>query len=313
VGDLEGVIVMKVTRLIVAALIVLSLAGCSVLDLVTERNATIDLDFGLSGVDESLFDRVEPDAILTSQRVLSASMELEVTFDYIYDEVTFSFFGTSRRTVREQAASEATGFFITSDGYLVTNAHVVSLEAEETLADFEYNAITVTGRYADSDVEVTFDIISADKDLDLALLKADLTEGTEVPVLALFDLTDPEDELYESDLAVRLFYGEQVYAIGNANGYGLSVTSGIVSAPVRYFDDDGVLVRAIQTDAAINAGNSGGVLVNAYGAVIGVTTFKIVSDGVENLGYAIPTYVLMTWLESLETTISYGTTDERAY
>ena len=304
---------MKVFKLILATFIVLSLAGCSVLDLVMEQDTTVDLDFGLSGIDETLFDRADADAILTSQRVLSASMELEVTFDYSYEEVTFSFFGTSRRTVRGQAASEATGFFITTDGYMITNAHVVSLDEEETLSDFTYHSIIVTGRYADSDVEVTFDIISADKDLDLALLKADLDGGTEVPVLTLFDLTDPEDPVYETDRAVRLFYGEQVYAIGNANGYGLSVTSGIVSAPVRYFDDDGVLVRAIQTDAAINAGNSGGALVNAYGAVIGVTTFKIVSDGVENLGYAIPTYVVTDWIDSLGITLPYGTTTDRAY
>jgi len=304
---------MKMLKLILATLIVLSLAGCSVLDLVMEQDTTVDLDFGLSGVDDTLFDRAEADPILTSQRVLSASMELEVTFDYSYVEVTFSFFGTNRRTVREQAASEATGFFITADGLMVTNAHVVSLEEEETLSDFAYHSIIVTGRYAESDVEVSFDIISADKDLDLALLKADLAGGVEVPVLTLFELTDPEDPAYETAQAVRLFYGEQVFAIGNANGYGLSVTSGIVSAPVRYFDDDGVLVRAIQTDAAINAGNSGGALVNAYGAVIGVTTFKIVSDGVENLGYAIPTYVVTAWLDGLDTPVPYNTTDLRAY
>ncbi|MCF7932551.1 MAG: trypsin-like peptidase domain-containing protein [Acholeplasmataceae bacterium] len=304
---------MKRFGLVLIFCLVLMLTSCGLVDLLDSSGGKVDLDFGLEGVDETLFDREEADSILTSQRVLAATIELEVTFDYSYTESVFSFFGTTRRTVREQAGSEATGFFITEDGYVISNAHVVRLEEEETLDDFVYHDIEIRGEYADSDVWFELEVIETDPDLDLALLKVSMAADQSVSYLSFFDLTDPEDPLYEDLEAIRLYYGEEILAIGNANGYGLSVTSGIVSAPIRYFDDDGILVRAIQTDAAINAGNSGGPLVNAYGAVIGVTTFKIVSDGVENLGYAIPSYVVMSWIDGLGLDIRYEAISERAY
>ena len=85
----------------------------------------------------------------------------------------------------------------------------------------------------------------------------------------------------------KLEVGEQVVAIGNALGYGQSVTSGIVSATERTLDgyEGGTL---IQTDAAINPGNSGGALLNSNGEVIGINTAKVATDSVEGMGYAIP-------------------------
>ena len=80
--------------------------------------------------------------------------------------------------------------------------------------------------------------------------------------------------------------GDQVIAIGNALGYGQSVTTGIVSAKERTMDSyDGKL---LQTDAAINPGNSGGALLNANGEVIGINSAKIATETVEGIGYAIP-------------------------
>lgn len=80
--------------------------------------------------------------------------------------------------------------------------------------------------------------------------------------------------------------GETAIAIGNALGYGQSVTTGIVSATGRTLD--GVSGKLIQTDAAINPGNSGGALLNAKGEVIGINTAKVATDAVEGMGYAIP-------------------------
>ena len=82
--------------------------------------------------------------------------------------------------------------------------------------------------------------------------------------------------------------GEPAIAIGNALGYGQSVTTGIISATNRQIDMDGFNSELIQTDAAINPGNSGGALLNANGAVIGINTAKINSTVAEGMGYAIP-------------------------
>ena len=83
--------------------------------------------------------------------------------------------------------------------------------------------------------------------------------------------------------------GEQVVAIGNALGYGQSVTTGIVSALNRSLtDEDGTTSTYIQTDAAINPGNSGGALLNLDGELIGINTAKLADTDVEGMGYAIP-------------------------
>ena len=85
-----------------------------------------------------------------------------------------------------------------------------------------------------------------------------------------------------------LVVGEQVVAIGNALGYGQSVTTGIVSALDRTISTDSESSTYIQTDAAINPGNSGGALLNMNGELIGINTAKVSSTEVEGMGYAIP-------------------------
>jgi serine protease Do len=98
--------------------------------------------------------------------------------------------------------------------------------------------------------------------------------------------------------------GEQVVAIGNALGYGQSVTTGIVSAlgrEVKVRDNYGIssYEKLIQTDAAINAGNSGGALLNMKGEVIGINSVKASSSGVEGMGYAIPTEKALPIIQNL--------------
>ena len=97
----------------------------------------------------------------------------------------------------------------------------------------------------------------------------------------------------------ELRLGEQVVAIGNALGYGQSVTSGYISALNRDVTIDGLTNSMIQTDAAINGGNSGGALLNMNGEVIGINSAKTSGEGVEGMGYALPSNTVAPIVEEL--------------
>lgn len=105
-----------------------------------------------------------------------------------------------------------------------------------------------------------------------------------------------------------LVVGEQVVAIGNALGYGQSVTSGYVSALERYVED--MTTPCIQTDAAINPGNSGGALLNMSGQVIGINSAKLADNAVEGMGYAIPISTAMPILDDLMSRVTREKVDE---
>lgn len=194
-----------------------------------------------------------------------------------------------------------TGFVINDEGYVISNAHVVTYKYRESFFQAEYRAYSVVkAYYADSQAAFTMEVVAYDNNKDLAVLKMvappenlgqESGEGQRTTVT-----------FADSDL---LCYGQTCVAIGNANGYGLAVTSGVVSAPVRRFDNgDGTYTTAIQTDAAINPGNSGGPLFDKYGRVIGVNSFKIVTEDTENLGYAIPSNVVVEYVRSVDETIA---------
>ena len=160
---------------------------------------------------------------------------------------------------RENGVALGSGFVLEDDGYIVTNNHVVD-DAEE-----------VTVRFSD-DREFDAEVIGTDPQTDLALLKID---ATGLPELVLGD----------SD-AVRV--GEDVIAVGNPFGLGGTVTRGIVSAMARDISA-GPYVDFIQTDAAINRGNSGGPLLNLEGEVIGVNSaIYSPNGGSVGVGFAIP-------------------------
>ncbi|HBZ42701.1 MAG TPA: trypsin [Maritimibacter sp.] len=183
--------------------------------------------------------------------------EFEERFGFKFPEGMTPERGTPRGGERE-ARGAGTGFIISDDGRIVTNAHVVA----------DANAVSVTledGRSFDAEV------VGFDEATDVALLKVD---ARDLPSLS-FGTTDPQ-------------VGENVIAMGNPFGLGNTVTTGIVSAIGRDlragpFDD------FIQTDAAINRGNSGGPLLNADGQVIGMNTAIISpSGGSIGLGFAVP-------------------------
>ena len=130
-------------------------------------------------------------------------------------------------------------------------------------------------------------------------------EANDLAVVAVQKSDIPEDTLSQIKIAQLgnsddLQVGEQVVAIGNALGYGQSVTSGWISALNRNIStDDGTSSGLIQTDAAINPGNSGGALLNMQGEVIGINSAKYADSAVEGMGYAIPISKAQPILEEL--------------
>ena len=173
------------------------------------------------------------------------------------------------------STSEATGsgIIVSSDGYILTNNHVVN----STSSSSYYQITEATGlkvKLYNDDTEYTATVVGSDSQTDLAVIKIDKTGLTAA-------------ELGDSD-SVQV--GEFAMAIGNPLGLQSSISCGIVSAKNREVQDSetGTTFNLIQTDAAINSGNSGGALVNADGKVIGINTLKLSGTGVEGIGFAIP-------------------------
>jgi S1-C subfamily serine protease len=208
-----------------------------------------------------LVDHVMPSVV--SINILSKTDEASDPFNDHSDESSEQIGGGS-------------GFFVSNDGMIVTNRHVLDGE------DVEYEVVTSDGRTYPSRV------LAIDSVLDLAILKID---GNQFPAL----------ELGDSD-AVRP--GQSVIAIGNALAeFQNSVTMGIVSGVNRRLwagDDEAsaeILEEAIQTDAAINLGNSGGPLINLDGKVIGINT--AVGDMAQSVGFALPANAVRRAVDSV--------------
>lgn len=172
----------------------------------------------------------------------------------------------------QAATAEGSGIILSEDGYILTNNHVVSSsDSTSYYAVSEATKITVS-LYNDT-TEYEAKVVGTDSQTDLAVIKIDKTGLTPA-------------ELGNSSSVV---VGEFAMAIGNPLGMQSSVTSGIISAVNRTVQStDGNTYNLIQTDAAINSGNSGGALVNSEGKVIGINTLKLNGTGVEGMGFAIP-------------------------
>ena len=218
------------------------------------------------------------------ESVMPSVVGVSATFEYTgssydpYSSFGFGFgFGygyDDGQSQPQQMVGTGTGIVMTADGYIVTNAHVVYDTSE-------YNcgaAVEVSVLFSDES-ELEADIIAYDTETDLAVLKVDATELTP----ATFGNSE------------ELRVGELVIAIGNPLGFDLfgSVTSGIVSALDREITINEKNMNLIQTDAAINSGNSGGPLLNSSGQVIGINSAKMSSSysssaSIEGLGFAIP-------------------------
>ena len=183
--------------------------------------------------------------------------------------VTENFWGYA---IRQEETGSGSGFIVGENEdelLLVTNNHVVADSTSLSVQFIDesiYDAV-VKGTDADADLAV------------IAIKLSDLSAATK-SAIRIATLGDSDN----------LKVGEPAIAIGNALGYGQSVTTGVISALNRDYsvDEDGNTQALIQTDAAINPGNSGGALLNVSGEVIGINSNKIAGTKVEGMGYAIP-------------------------
>lgn len=198
-------------------------------------------------------------------------------FEDFFGGDPFGFFGNpgggsqKRQVQTPKQVATGSGVIISSDGYIVTNNHVVD-GADE---------LTVT---LNDNREFSARIIGTDKATDLALIKID---GKNLPTLPVGD-------------SEKIKVGEWVIAVGNPFGLNNTVTAGIVSAKARSLGANGV-ESFIQTDAAINAGNSGGALVNTSGELIGINAMLYSQTGsYSGYGFAIPTTIMNKVVDDLK-------------
>lgn len=197
-----------------------------------------------------------------------------------------SYFGKMGRNNRsaiepKETTSCGSGVIIYSDEsyiYMLTNYHVVQ------------GATSLSVTFVD-DKTSEAQVCGYDESTDVAVIKvavSDVSSDT-LSKISVVKIGDSNS----------LVVGEQVVAIGNALGYGQSVTTGIVSAVNRSISNNSTTETYIQTDAAINPGNSGGALLNMDGELIGINTAKISSTEVEGIGYAIPISSITDLIKSL--------------
>lgn len=199
-------------------------------------------------------------SVAVANKVLPSIVGITVTYQ------VSSFWGTT------EAEAEGSGIIISNDGYILTNNHVISSAQSSSYYQItEANKLEVYLYNDPTPYEAT--VIGSDEFTDLAVIKIDKTDLTPATI------GNSDDVLV----------GEFVMAVGNPLGMQSSVTCGVVSATNRNVDsEDGGSFTTIQTDAAINSGNSGGALVNSNGEVIGINTLKLAGTGIEGMGFAIP-------------------------
>ena len=258
-----GVLVLAV----VAATVVASLRGGGAVPPVdggTGDGGDASSIVNISGAEKTTIPRIQGEAGVSL--VCTAPAGEKLSIQDVYEKVNPS-------TVlvvadKGEQASIGTGVIMTADGYIITNAHVISGGKDCWIA---------------LDTGYTYDakLVGYSEERDLAVLKA--VDAADLPAASFGD----------SDLC-RV--GDTVYAIGNPLGVELrgTLTDGIISAINRDVQVDGRVMTLLQTTAALNNGNSGGPLINVYGQVVGINTLKMSGNGsemeatVEGLGFAVP-------------------------
>lgn len=197
-------------------------------------------------------------------------------------KVEYSVSSIFYRNMSSTATAEGSGVIIREDGYILTNNHIVNTSSSSNFYEVgKANKVTVYLYNDETPYDAT--IVGTDEQTDLAVLKIEKTGLTAAT-------------LGDSD---NVKVGEFAMAIGNPLGMQSSVSSGIISAVNRKVTSDNKTYTLIQTDAAINSGNSGGALVNSNGEVIGINTLKMSGSGIEGMGFAIPINSTKTIYEQL--------------
>jgi len=201
--------------------------------------------------------------VQVAQKVLPSVVGIKVTYP------VQSYWSGSTGTV----SAAGSGVIISTDGYILTNNHVISTTSSESLYYSIGEATEINVKLYNDETEYAATVVGSDAKTDLAVLKIDKDNLTAA-------------EIGDSD---SVLVGEWCMAVGDPLGMESSVSAGLVSALNREVtDEDGKKYNVIQTDAAINSGNSGGALVNSKGQVIGINTIKVSGAGIEGLGFAIP-------------------------
>ena len=202
-------------------------------------------------------------AIYSANKVLPSIVGITVEYT-----VTSNFM----QGISQLTQAQGSGIIISQDGYILTNNHIIN--STDSSVYYEVSKATKVYVYLYNDTTpYEANIIGTDEQTDLAVIKIEKDGLTAA-------------ELGDSN-SVKI--GEFAMAIGNPLGMQSSVTSGIISAVNRTVTgENGNTYTLIQTDAAINSGNSGGALVNSEGKVIGINTLKLSGTGVEGMGFAIP-------------------------
>lgn len=249
------------------------ICGTSVgLTMQSQRANSADDGVNLTQYSVTGYDSVLADTDATLGQELNVTQIADKAGPSVVGIVSNQTYTTWTGEVFEQEGGSGSGIIISSDGYIITNSHVIE----------GASGIKVVLSSGD---EFTADIVGYDSKTDLAVLKI---KATNLPAAELGRSAD-------------LKVGELAVAIGNPLGLEFqgSVTAGVISALNRTMEVEGRQYTLIQTDAAINPGNSGGPLVNKYGQVIGINTVKISSSTAEGMGFAIPIDVALPIIEEL--------------
>lgn len=218
-------------------------------------------------VDSSSITKTSDTVVSDVSKVVGNVMPSVVSITNMSVQQVQSFFGG---TSQQESESSGSGIIIgqnETELLILTNNHVIEGS----------NTLTVSF-IDDTSVEAQIKGVDANKDLAVIAVSTDKIKSATMDVIKVATLGD----------STKIQVGEPAIAIGNALGYGQSVTTGVISATERTIEMEGFDTALIQTDAAINPGNSGGALVNANGEVIGINTVKVSASAVEGMGYAIP-------------------------
>ena len=206
-------------------------------------------------------------AVYAANKILPSIVGIKVEYNV---NSLISMFG--RQTQTSTATASGSGIIISDDGYILTNNHIVSTSSSESYYEVS-EATKVAVTLFNDETEYEAKIVGKDEQTDLAVIKIEKTGLSKA-------------EFADSD---NIKVGEFAMAVGNPLGMQSSITCGVISAVNREVtDSDGKKFTLIQTDAAINSGNSGGALVNSEGKVIGINTLKLSGTGIEGMGFAIP-------------------------
>ena len=241
------------------------------------KNNSINNSSNNSEYNATLMDiaKYSETSVAVAEKALPSVVGITVTYN-----IQSSFGGSA------EAQAAGSGIIITEDGYIITNNHVISSESSTAYYQItEAKSIQVHLYGEDESTLYNATVIGSDETTDLAVLKID--KNNLIPI-----------EIGDSD---NLKVGEFVMALGNPMGMNSSVTAGIISALNREISSEGKTFVTIQTDAPINAGNSGGALVNSRGELIGINTLKLSSG--EGIGFAIPINPSVLIIDQL---IEYG-------